>query len=81
MQRLKINLNSNNDAIQIHIIKLGSTEKGITKLQIDFLDLFYNNNNHKGIENNSRKVYLKKGAHIFQQEKKPNPIISRTKIK
>ena len=69
MQRLKINLNSSNSAYQIHNIKQESTEKGITKLQFDFMDLFLNNNKNKGIENVSRKVNLKKGAHIFQQKR------------
>ena len=43
MQRSKINLSSNNEAIQIHNIKLDNTDKKIIKLQIDFKDLFYNN--------------------------------------
>ena len=43
MQRLKINLSSNNDAIQIHNINLDSTERKILKLQNNFKDLFYNN--------------------------------------
>ena len=43
MQRLKINLSSNNEAIQIHNIKLDNMDKKIIKLQNDFKDLFYNN--------------------------------------
>ena len=36
MQRLKIKLNSDNDGIQIHNIKLDNTDKRIIKLQNDF---------------------------------------------
>ena len=36
MQRLKINLSSNNEAIQIHNIKLDNMDKKIIKLQNDF---------------------------------------------
>ena len=43
MQRLKINLSSNNEAIQIHKIKLDNMDKKIRNLQNDFKDLFYNN--------------------------------------
>ena len=39
MQRLKINLSSNDEAIQIHNIKLDNMDKKITKLQNDFKDL------------------------------------------
>ena len=40
MQRLKINLSSNNDAIQIHNINLDTTERKIRILQNDFKDFF-----------------------------------------
>ena len=43
MQRLKINLSSNNEAIQIRNIKLDNKDKKIIKLHNDFKDLFYNN--------------------------------------
>ena len=43
MQRLKSKLSSNSDAIQIHNINVGSTEKKKRKLLNDFKDLFYNN--------------------------------------
>ena len=71
MQRLKINLNSNNDAIQIHNINLDNTERKIIKLQNDFKDLFYNN---KEIKNLSVKINLKTGAQIIQQKGRPIPI-------
>ena len=72
MQRLKINLNSNNDAaIQIHNMNLDNTERKIIKLQNDFKDLFYNN---KEIKNLSVKINLKTGAQIIQQKGRPIPI-------
>ena len=71
MQRLKINLSSNNDAIQIHNIKLDNTERKIIKLQNDFKDLFYNN---KEIKNLSVKINLKTGAQIIQQKGRSIPI-------
>ena len=49
MQRVKINLSSNKDAIQIHIIKLDNTGKKIEKLQNDFKVLFYNNKEIKNL--------------------------------
>ena len=71
MQRLKINLNSNNDAIQIHNINLDNTERKIIKLLNDFKDLFYNN---KEINNLSVKINLKTGAQKIQQKGRPIPI-------
>ena len=71
MQQLKINRNSNNDAIQIHNINLDNTERKIIKLQNDFKDLFYNN---KEIKNLSVKINLKTGAQIIQQKGPPIPI-------
>ena len=71
MQQLKINLNSNNDAIQIHNINLDNKERKIIKLQIDFKDLFYN---IKEIKNLSIKINLKTGAQIIQQKGRPIPI-------
>ena len=71
MQRLKINLNSNNDAIQIHNINLDNTERKIIKLQNDFKYLFYNN---KEIKNLSVRINLKTGAQIIQQKGRPIPI-------
>ena len=71
MQRLKINLNSNNGAIQIHNIILDNTERKIIKLQNDFKDSFYNN---KEIKNLSVKINLKTGAQIKQQKGRPIPI-------
>ena len=47
IQRLKNNLSSNNDAIQIHNTKLDNRERRIIKLQNDFKDLFYNNKERK----------------------------------
>ena len=40
MQRLKLNLNSNNDAIQIHNINFDSTERKIIERQNDFKEIF-----------------------------------------
>ena len=71
MQRLKINLSSNNEAIQIHCIKLDNMDKKIIKLQNDFKDLFYNS---KEIKNLSAKVQLKEGAQLIQQKERPIPI-------
>ena len=71
MLRLKLNLNSNNDAIQTHNIILDNTERKIIKLQNDFKDLFYNN---KEIKNLSVKMNLKTGAQIIQQKGRPIPI-------
>ena len=71
MQRLKPNLSSNNEAIQIDKIKLDNMDKKIIKLQNDFKDLFYNN---KEIKNLSVKVHLKDGAQIIQQIGRPIPI-------
>ena len=71
MQRLKINLSSNNEAIQIHNLKLDNTDKKIIKLQNDFKNLFYNS---REIKNLSTKVQLKEGAQIIQQKGRPIPI-------
>ena len=71
MQQLKINLCSNNEAIQIHNIKLHNMDKKIIKLQNDFKDLFYNN---KEIKNLSVKIQIKEGAQIIQQKGRPIPI-------
>ena len=71
MQRLKINLSSINEAIQIHNIKMDNMDKKIIKRQNDFKDLFYNN---KEITNLSVKVQLKEGAQIIQQKGRPIPI-------
>ena len=71
MQRLKINLSSNNGALQIHNFKLDNTDKRIIKLQNDFKDLFYNN---KEINNLSVEVQLKEGAQTIRQKGRPIPI-------
>ena len=71
MQRLKVNLSSNNEAIQIHNIKLDNMDKKIIKLQNDFKDLFYNN---RKIKNLSVKIHLKEGAQIIQPIGRPIPI-------
>ena len=71
MQRLKINLSSNNEAIQIHNIKLDNMDKKIIKLQNDLKQFFYNN---KEIKNLSVKIQLKEGAQIMQQKGRPIPI-------
>ena len=71
MQQLKINLSSNNEAIQIHIIKLDNMDKKRIKLQNDFKDLFYN---YKKIKNLSVKIQMKEGAQIIQQKARPIPI-------
>ena len=71
MQRLKINLSSNNEAIQIHNKKLDNMDKKMIKLHNDFKDLF---NNNKEIKNLSVKIQLKEGAQIIQQKRRPIPI-------
>ena len=73
MQRLKINLSSNNDAIQIHNIKLDNTERRIIKLQNDFKDFFYNN---KEMKNLSVKINLEAEAKIIQQKGRPIPFFT-----
>ena len=47
MQRLKINLSSNNDAIKIHNINLDATERKITKLQQALEPLIKRNRSNK----------------------------------
>ena len=71
MQRQKINLSSNNEAVQIHNIKLDNMDKKKLKLQNDFKDLFYKNID---IKNLSVKVHVKDGAQIVQQKGRPIPI-------
>ena len=71
MRQLKINLSSNNEAIQIHNIKLDNMDKKMIKLQDDFKGLFHNN---KKIKNISVKVHLKDGAQIIHQKGRPVPI-------
>ena len=61
MQRLKINLSSNNDAIQIHNMNLDNTERRITEFRYDFKNFFYNNEETKNLLN---KISLKAGAQI-----------------
>ena len=61
MQRLKINLSSNNDAIQIHNMNLDNTERRITEFRNDFKNFFYNNEETKNLLN---KISLKAGAQI-----------------
>ena len=68
MQRLKMNLNSSNDAILIHHVKLEGTETRIINFQNDFKELFYNN---REIMNLSVKINLKDGAQKIQQKKRP----------
>ena len=70
MQRLKIYLSSNNEAVRIHNIKLDNMDKKILKFQNDIRDLFYNN---KEIKNLSVKVHLKEGAQSIQQKERPVP--------
>ena len=77
MQRLKINLSSNNEAIRIHNIKLGNMDKKIMKLQNVFKDLIYNN---KEIKNLSVKEQLKEGAQIIQQKRRPIPIHTQDQV-
>ena len=56
MQRLKINLSPNIDAIQIHYIKLDNTERRIIKLQNHFKDFFYNKKEiNKSLRQNKHK--------------------------
>ena len=81
MQRLKNNLSFNNDAIQIHNIKLDNTRRRIIKLQNHFKGLFYNNRTTTNIKkmsttikNLSVKINVKAGAQIIQQKGRPIPI-------
>ena len=71
MQRLKIKLSSNNDAIKIHYVKLDNTEKRIINLQNDFKDIFYNKQKDEKI---SVILNLKAGGQIIQQKVRPIPI-------
>ena len=61
-----VNLSSNNDAIQIHNLKLDYTERRIIQLQNDLKELFYNN---KEMKNLSVKMNLKAGAQIIQRKR------------
>ena len=56
MKRLEISLNTTNENIKIHNIRMDDTEKKILKLKNEFKDLFYNNTE---IKNLSRKINLK----------------------
>ena len=71
MQRLQIHLSSNNEAIQIHNIKLDNIDKRIKELQNDLKDLFYN---YKEIKNLPVKVNSKERAQSIQQKGRPIPI-------
>ena len=72
MQRLKINLNSNNDAIQTHNINLDNTERKIIKLQNDFKHLFILQQQRD--KESLGEMNLKTGAQIIQQKGRPIPI-------
>ena len=67
MQWLKINLSSNNNAIQSHNIILDNTERRSIKLRNDFKNLFYK----KKDKNFSVKINLKAGADKLQQKRQP----------
>ena len=71
MKRLEISLNTTNENIKIHNIRMDDTEKKILKLKIEFKDLFYNNSE---IKNLSVKINLKEDANIIQQKGRPIPI-------
>ena len=77
MQRLKINLSSNNDAIEIHNIKLDNTGRRKMKLQNDFKDLFYNTKKMKHL---SVKINLKPGAQIKQRKGRPIPVLLQDQV-
>ena len=70
MQRLKIKVNSDNDGIQIHKIKLDNTEKRIIKLSERFQGLILQQQKNK---NFIRQESLKKGAQIIQHKGRPIP--------
>ena len=70
MQRLKINLSSNNEAIQIHNMKLDNMDKKIIKLQNDFKDLFYNNKEIKKLFGQS--TFKRRGT-SYTTKRKTNP--------
>ena len=71
MKRLKITINSNTEAIKIHIIRMDENEKKILKLKNEFNDLFYNN---AGIKDTVVNINLKENANIIQQKGRPIPI-------
>ena len=71
MKRLEISLNTTNENIKIHNIRMDDTEKKILKLKNEFKDLFYNNTE---IKNLSVKINLKEDANIIQQKGRPIPI-------
>ena len=71
MKRLAISLNTTNENIKIHKIRMDDTEKKILKLKNEFKDLFYNNTE---IKNLSVKINLKEDANIIQQKGRPIPI-------
>ena len=70
MKRLEISLNTTNENIKIHNIRMDDTEKKIIKLKNEFKDLFYNNTE---IKNLSVKINLKEDANIIQQKGRPIP--------
>ena len=71
MKRLEISLNTTNEKIKIHKIRMDDTEKKILKLKNEFKDLFYNNTE---IKNLSVKINLKEDANIIQQKGRPIPL-------
>ena len=77
MKRLEISLNTTNENIKIHNIRMDDTEKKILKLKNEFKDLFYNNTE---IKNLSVKINLKEDANIIQQKGHPIPIHLQNKV-
>ena len=71
MNRLAITLNTTNEDVKIHNIKMDEVEKKTLKLKNEFKDLFYNNTEIKNLE---VKIDLKEGAKIIQQKGRPVPI-------
>ena len=71
MKQLEISLNTTNENIKIHNIRLDDTEKKILKLKNELKDLFYNNTEIKSL---SVKVNLNEDANIIQQKGRPIPI-------
>ena len=71
MKWLKITINSNTEAIKIHIIRMDENDERFLKLKNEFKYLFYNNTE---IKDTVVKINLKENANIIQQKGRPIPI-------
>ena len=70
MKRLEITINSSNEAIKIHNIRMNENKKKILRLKNEFKDMFYNNTE---IKDTVVKINLKENANKIQQKRRPIP--------